>query len=327
MYKRIKNPAIRTRLIENKVIITKLLNDSLKSMGVEVGDEIVQIDGVDAIEYGRKNVEPFVSASTKQDEINRTYDYELLYGDKNTPVKLKLKKKDGKTTDVSLSRKMKKLNFGQDYGFKVTPENIGILTINSFYVDNYDHLFDSLYPAILKTKALVIDVRENGGGSTEQGAYVISHLIDKPSLGSKWRTRQITAAMVSWQWQPAWYDAEAFTVDPVVGKRYLNPVVVLTSARTFSAAEDFVVMYDNTKRGIKIGQPTGGSTGNPLSFKLPGGGNARICTKHDYYPDGKEFVGVGIKPDIEVDETIDGIRSGTDPVMNKAIDYLSQKIK
>jgi hypothetical protein len=34
------------------------------------------------------------------------------------------------------------------------------------------------------------------------------------------------------------------------------------------------------------------------------GGSARICTKKDTYPNGKEFVGYGIKPDIEVKRTL-----------------------
>ena len=38
-------------------------------------------------------------------------------------------------------------------------------------------------------------------------------------------------------------------------------------------------------------------------FDLPGGGSARICTKQDTYPDGREFVGYGVKPDVEVKPT------------------------
>jgi hypothetical protein len=61
-------------------------------------------------------------------------------------------------------------------------------------------------------------------------------------------------------------------------------VLVLTSARTYSAAEDFVVAFDAMQRGRIVGEATGGSTGQPLLFDLPGGGKARICTKRDSYP-------------------------------------------
>lgn len=58
-------------------------------------------------------------------------------------------------------------------------------------------------------------------------------------------------------------------------------MIVLTSARTYSAAEDFVVAFDAMKRGTIVGEPTGGSTGQPLLFVLPGGGTGRVCTKRD----------------------------------------------
>ena len=63
------------------------------------------------------------------------------------------------------------------------------------------------------------------------------------------------------------------------GKRlYKNPVALLSSAATFSAAEDFLVAFRVMSRGIIVGERSGGSTGQPLFFALPGGGSARVCT-------------------------------------------------
>ncbi len=62
-------------------------------------------------------------------------------------------------------------------------------------------------------------------------------------------------------------------------------------------------------------------------FDLPGGGSARICTKKDTYPNGKEFVGYGIKPDIEVKRTLNDYLLKKDPVLDKAISYLKTKTK
>ncbi len=62
---------------------------------------------------------------------------------------------------------------------------------------------------------------------------------------------------------------------------YSKPVIVLTSAITFSAAEDFVVVFDAMHRGTLVGETTAGGTGQPLKFKLPGGGGARIRTAAD----------------------------------------------
>jgi C-terminal processing protease CtpA/Prc len=74
-----------------------------------------------------------------------------------------------------------------------------------------------------------------------------------------------------------------------------------------------------TVRGKIAGEPTGGSTGQPLFFKLPGGGMARVCTKRDSYPDGRDFVGKGVQPQIIVHPTVSDVRAGRDPVLEAAL--------
>lgn len=86
-------------------------------------------------------------------------------------------------------------------------------------------------------------------------------------------------------------------------------------------------------RGSIIGTPSGGSTGNPVGFGLPGGGWVMYCSKKDTYPDGTEFVGVGILPDIEIKETVSSFLSkaetGTDnsKATHKAIEVLKNSMK
>jgi C-terminal processing protease CtpA/Prc len=62
-------------------------------------------------------------------------------------------------------------------------------------------------------------------------------------------------------------------------------------------------------------------------FNLPGGGSARVCTKKDTYPDGREFVGYGVKPDIEVHGTVRDLLQKSDPVLDTALKYLRSKIQ
>ncbi len=79
-------------------------------------------------------------------------------------------------------------------------------------------------------------------------------------------------------------------------------------------------------RGEIIGEPTAGSTGQPLVFGLPGGGGARVCTCYTTYPDGKEFVGIGIQPDVLVHPTIKDVRAGRDTVLRAALDKLTESL-
>ena len=66
---------------------------------------------------------------------------------------------------------------------------------------------------------------------------------------------------------------------------------------------------------VLVGERTAGSTGNPLRVPLPGGGNFRVVTVRCVYPDGREFVGTGIQPDIEVHPTQQDIHDGYDRVL------------
>jgi len=97
---------------------------------------------------------------------------------------------------------------------------------------------------------------------------------------------------------------------------------VLISAKSFSAAEDFVVVFDAMHRGTLVGETTGGSTGQPLAFKLPGGGYARICTLDVAYPDGRDFEGIGIPPQVKVSPTVSDIRQGKDAALERAVEIL-----
>jgi C-terminal processing protease CtpA/Prc len=104
------------------------------------------------------------------------------------------------------------------------------------------------------------------------------------------------------------------------------PIVILIGRNTASAAEDFLVFLDSIENITLVGEPTFGSTGQPLNFDLPGGGKARVCTKRDYYPDGREFVGYGIQPDVPVRLTPEDILNDLDPVREKGIQILKEKI-
>ncbi|MCG8326774.1 MAG: S41 family peptidase [Chitinophagales bacterium] len=307
---------IETKLVENKLIVSKILNDTLASMGLSVGDEIVKIDGIDAIEYGRLKVMPYVSSSTQQDRILRTYTYDIFLGDINKAVELSIKKHSSqKLLKLTISRVMEQYSTFIPYEYKQLKEGIAYLKINTFYYQKYKAVFDSLYQDILKSEALIIDLRNNGGGSGLQANYVLSHLIQEPVLTAKYKWRART--------ENKWEHFDAEYIKPQKDNPiYTKPVMLLIGPGTFSAAEDFCLAFDNAKRGLKIGSSTAGSTGNSLEFDLPGGGYGQVTFKRDAYPDGKEFVGYGIEADVVVYPTIEDIATEKDAVLNEAIERL-----
>jgi C-terminal processing protease CtpA/Prc len=124
----------------------------------------------------------------------------------------------------------------------------------------------------------------------------------------------------------AWYEpAEFGTVDPPT-RTFNIPVAVLMGSSTYSAAEDFLAYMRANPNCVFVGGPSAGSTGQPLAFKIPGGAWVGITSKRDTMPDGTEFVGIGVMPDITVEQTVAGFRAGRDPVLERALEVLEDRL-
>ena len=152
-------------------------------------------------------------------------------------------------------------------------------------------------------------------------------MIEKAIPHTLWKTPQHISAFKAWGRPEKWFEGEPRKIEPDLGDKYLGPLVVLIGPETFSAAEDFVVPLHAAARATIVGQKSGGSTGQPLQFSfLDGKIRGRVCTKRDTYPDGREFVGVGIIPDVEVHPTVEDILKDRDVVLEKGIQILKDKI-
>ena len=144
---------------------------------------------------------------------------------------------------------------------------------------------------IANTDALIFDLRRNGGGSPVTIGIVSSYLFDKVVHLNDFYIRETDTRR------------QFFTSAEVQGRRYgvEKPVYVLTSNRTFSAAEEFTYNLKNLKRATIVGETTGGGA-------HPGG--VRRLTDHFgiWLPNGRainpitktNWEGVGIEPDIKV---------------------------
>jgi C-terminal processing protease CtpA/Prc len=321
-------PPVSTRLIEGRVFISAVREPKLEAIR---GLEIVTVEGMPVKDYGNTRVAPFVFASTPQDLDRRTFEAQLLGGLKDSPVELTLQDRAGKTQKTTLPRmtdvetnKLPPIPW-QRFAFKMLPGGIAYVALNAFGNEAIVKDFDAAFPEIQKSNALILDVRENGGGSSNIGYGILSYLSAKPFLSSQWSTRDYRPSFRAWGNPDKWYSGGPDPFPPHGGSAYTKAVVVLTSAQTYSAAEDFVVAFDSMKRGTIVGEPTGGSTGQPLPFALPGGGFAQVCSKHDRYPDGKEFVGIGVQPQLTVHPTVSDFREGRDTVLLAALKFLTHE--
>jgi C-terminal processing protease CtpA/Prc len=314
---------LQVRWVENKALVVKNNSQQTEEKRIKVGDELIAVNGEPLQDYIKKNVSPFLHFSTPQDSTERIYRYDLFTAKAGDQWQLTFKTPEGKTAVQSFvfteTRQRPPL-----LQFTVLPGNIGYVQLNSFGDEKIVQQFDSIFPALSKTSSLIIDVRNNGGGNGGNGFEILGYLTDKPFYTGKAMIRQYRPVGRSWEGIEKG-NIEEDSWKPYKNKLYSNPVVVLTSGATYSAAEDFTATFKNMKRGAVIGEPSGGSTGQPVFFSLPGGGVGYVCSKRDFFSDGTEFVGVGIQPDVRAYPTIKGVTSGKDDVLQAAINYLQKR--
>lgn len=319
--------AFGTQLVEDKILVTGVYDPALATQGIRVGAEIVSIDGQPVREYAESAVAPYVSSSTPQDRNVRLYHYFLLRGPKEVPVRLMLRDANGETKSVSVHHYCEassKCTWPGDerVQFKMLPGNIAYLAVNEFEDDLGAKTMRDNFATIAQAKALVVDVRKNGGGNHMNGIAILSMLTDKPFPSVSCRTLDYKPGHRLNGGGAVWFKESVWEARPDPTHYYSKPVIVLTSAITFSAAENFVILFDAMHRGTLVGETTGGSTGDGVEFKLPGGGTARIEMEDVEYPDGRIFEGVGVPPQVKVSPTVSDIRQGKDAALERAIEIL-----
>ncbi len=330
---------LRVKPIDGKITVVEPgKNKEIAQAGLRTGDEITHIDGRSVQEILEEDIYPYIFASTPQDREKKAFEsrFECSKGPIDSKARLRICSVDGEVREVTLTRRtrgkempwLRKPFTRSFFEFKELENGIVYVLLGSFGSRGIVEQFDEVFDKILKAKGLIIDVRENGGGSTDIGYAIISYLTDKPLKGSHWKTRQYMPAFHAWGKKEQWYEADHDTVMPRKEGTFDGPIVVLTGPDTYSAAEDFVVVLHASGRATLAGEKTGGSTGQPLIVRLPGGpegGMVKICTKRDTYPDGREFVGVGIIPDVEIHPSPADIATDRDVVLEKALEVLRAK--
>ncbi len=151
-------------------------------------------------------------------------------------------------------------------------------------------VFAAAMTVVAQGDALIIDLRENGGGA-ETADLLTGYLVEpgSPLTGSYDRpsdTRRYASS-------PVWVPGRRFGSE--------KPLYILTSRRTFSAAEAFAYNLQALGRATVVGEVTGGGA-HPFEYRrihphfaldLPEGTSINPIT-------GTNWEGVGVQPDVVV---------------------------
>jgi C-terminal processing protease CtpA/Prc len=345
--------------IDNRVIIKRTWKKDIKKF--PLGSEITQVNGLPTEQYITDSVAPYISASTDYVRADIASSM-LLRGFPGSTFSIKIKKPNGEQASYVLTHaKVTDSIFSPNPGeyldekarglleHKTFDNDIAYIALNSFSDAKINTLFENLLPRLDKARGVIIDLRYNGGGDDGIAFTILKHFIKdtvligpsstirifNPYLKAIGRYVNVADTTGNANKRDAWLHYNGYSVydEPSTWRSRIDqsthkitaPLVILTGKNTASAAEDFLIAASNQKHIVTIGEPTNGSTGMPYRFDLPRGGSARICVKKDMYPDGREFVGYGIQPDIRVVPTIKDYLENKDVVLEAALQYFKKK--
>ena len=172
---------------------------------------------------------------------------------------------------------------------KVLDGNVGYLKITTISIrkNNLQELYDAM-KKMQGTKALIIDLRDNGGGGSEVGAVLESFFLPeaKPTLQFTKRDGNFTVdSTVSW----------------LKEKKYESPVYILVNRKTASAAEAFAFVLQQNKRAKIVGERTAGAAYMNSWYAVDDENFVSVSTAAPSIP-GKNISWElsGVQPDIKV---------------------------
>ncbi|MBN2175065.1 MAG: PDZ domain-containing protein [Bacteroidales bacterium] len=189
---------------------------------------------------------------------------------------------------------------------EATDGQVGYIHIPDMSTQGLNEFVKYYYPQ-LKKRGLIIDDRGNGGGNVS------------PMIIERLR-RELTMMRISRNGSPRTTPA---------GLQY-GPKVMLIDKYSASDGDLFPYQFKTLKMGKLIGTRTwGGVTGIRGSLPLIDGGDLRKPEFSTYDREGKEFVieGVGVTPDIEVENDPAKVYAGEDQQLNKAIEVILEELK
>ena len=205
---------------------------------------------------------------------------------------------------------------GITYG--ILQENVGYMHYSSFSYGIGEGNLDAVLGYCATCAGLIVDVRDNGGGS----------MTNVETLAGRFTDRSILAGSICHKTGPGHDDfSEPFDyyINPPGGGHVMwgKPVVVLCNRSTFSAANNFVSVMKGLPGVTVVGSVTGGGSGMPFSSELTNGWGVRFSASPVRDASGvlTEF---GVSPTDGCEVDLDPLEAlgGRDTMLDFAIDII-----
>lgn len=196
--------------------------------------------------------------------------------------------------------------------YQILDNNIGYMYVESFADDIATRDMNFILQFFEDCDGLIIDVRNNGGGS----------ITNANRFASRFTAEKVLTGYIRHKTGKGHNDFSApqsIYLTPSGNLRWTKPVAVLTNRQTYSAANEFVNIMGNLPNVVTVGDITGGGSGLPFYSELPNGWAVRFSTSPMFDSD-MQHIEFGITPDHKVDMASDDERKGKDSIINAALD-------
>ena len=248
---------------EYPVIIGPLLGGPLDNSAMSPADKIVEIAGRD--QFGASSGD--VSAELK--------------GEEGTTVQLKLRRADGEDYLLDATRSQIQLKYARA---EMLDDKVGYLKVSRFGGATHTTVRALLEELLVQgAERLVLDLRDNPGGSTRAARGIVSMFVDKQNVYCER------------------YEAGGMRELPHEGEKLTDlPLAVLINEASMSASEIVAGALQDYGRATVVGAPTYGKglIQKVFNLKAPLGGAVRTTIAAYATPSHTLIHGVGVTPDV-----------------------------
>jgi len=193
-------------------------------------------------------------------------------------------------------------------------DSVGYIRYSSFSSTVTDFDIDYVLAVFraVEVKGVIIDVRDNGGGFTNNGFKIASRFTDE-------RRHVYSRRIKNGPGHNDFSELNKAYVEPGGDNQWTDRVIVLTNRSSYSATNNFVAIMQALPNVTVIGDWTGGGGGTPAGDELPNGWKYRYSSTQTFTPEGFNIEN-GIPPDIRVDISQADKLRGRDTILDRALD-------